>query len=212
MRRSGTHFRSLEEEEVSWKFPTQLRTMWVSFPRRALQSTLLVSLWGGGMRKVGSLRTHRIIKGFPSESWKQYIFWTKWAVTLIAVPLLFNSFLCSNSLNYVHTQAYYLQMYALLTGSCETDVAGKVTESKWSKPSVVGIKCVLWPIICRSFAIILNCSVQCGEMNSVCPLEEQIKTQWPYKETAASQNKRGRMQVIDRWCSHVAAGGYEWVL
>lgn len=57
-------------------------------------------------------------------------FLTKWAVTLIAVPLLFNSFLCPNSLNYVHTQAYYLQMYALLTGSYETDVSRKVTESK----------------------------------------------------------------------------------
>lgn len=82
------------------------------------------------MRKAGSLRTHRIIKGFPSESWKQYIFLTKWAVTLIALPLLFNSFLCPDSLNYVHTQAYYLQMYALLTGSYETDVSRKVAESK----------------------------------------------------------------------------------
>ena len=57
-------------------------------------------------------------------------FLTKWAVTLIAVPLLFNSFLCPNSLNYVHTRAYHLQMYALLTGSYETDVSRKVTESK----------------------------------------------------------------------------------
>lgn len=65
-------------------------------------------------------------------------FLTKWAVTLIAVPLLFNSFLCPNSLNYVHTQAYYLQMYALLTGSYETDVSRKVTESKCSKPSFSG--------------------------------------------------------------------------
>ena len=74
LRRSGTHFRSLEEEEVSWEFPTQLCIMWVSFPLPTLQSTLLFSLWGGGKRKVGSLRTHRTIKGFPSESWKQYIF------------------------------------------------------------------------------------------------------------------------------------------
>lgn len=82
------------------------------------------------MRKAGSLRTHRILEGFPNESWKQYVFLTKWAVTLIALPLLFNSFLCPDSLNYVHTQAYYLQMCALLTGSYETDVSRKVAESK----------------------------------------------------------------------------------
>lgn len=56
------------------------------FPLPTLRSKPPLSLQGEGWSAVASLRTHRIMKGFSSESWKQYVFLTKWAVTLIAVP------------------------------------------------------------------------------------------------------------------------------
>lgn len=100
-------------------------------------------------------------------------------------------------------QAYYLQMYALLTGSYETDVSRKVAESKWSKPSLVGIKWVLWLITCRSFAIILNCNVQCGEADSICPLEELIKNNNPIRRQLHLKIKEG----VCRWW---AGGAHMW--
>lgn len=80
--------------------------------------------------------------------------------------------LCPRSLNEVHTRAYYLQMFALSTGSQETDVSHKVTGQR-SKPSSSGHQVSFTAHYLGPSAMMVGCSVPCRKDNF--PPWEQIK-------------------------------------